>query len=367
MAKKEPEYIVEGIAYDREHHVEMAVLTNGRRFHIDFRPTDLREPGQSSPSKAELEFLALVREVDDMCVEEDPDQSSEEASRLMDKDNQSELENDDNQACDGTCWESPLETWILQPFIQRHIFQDMAPAASKPLLSTLQDRIDTPTLSFTLKSANGELTPVQFPTSQRSLEWYSRSAFVSGSLYWSECISVRPEDVFMMDKSHSQNPNLVSFQGRKCWFKAIHAEVPDTVYAREIDTLVRIEKAGLLNRIRVPRLTALVMSKKEGFVQGLLLDAISDRGTVLERRDNPVALRKRWYNDVAWMLNLLHSAGIVWGDIKPENMLVDEDDNVWLIDFGGGMTDGWVDDENMETKEGDLQGLARFKEFLDLK
>jgi tRNA A-37 threonylcarbamoyl transferase component Bud32 len=123
----------------------------------------------------------------------------------------------------------------------------------------------------------------------------------------------------------------------------------------------------LLNRIRVPMLRALVMSKKEGCIQGLLLDVISDRGTVLERRDDPVALRKRWYNDVAQMLNLLHSAGIVWGDTKPENMLVDEDDNVWLIDFGGGMTDGWVDDENMETKEGDLQGLARFKEFLDLK
>jgi tRNA A-37 threonylcarbamoyl transferase component Bud32 len=88
---------------------------------------------------------------------------------------------------------------------------------------------------------------------------------------------------------------------------------------------------------------------------------------VLERRDDPVALRKRWYNDVAQMLNLLHSAGIVWGDFKPENMLVDDDNNVWLIDFGGGMTDGWVDNENMETKEGDLQGLAQFKEFLNLK
>jgi hypothetical protein len=50
----------------------------------------------------------------------------------------------------------------------------------------------------------------------------------------------------MIDKSHPQNWNLVSFQGRKCWFKAVHAEIPDTVYAREIDTLVRIENAELL-------------------------------------------------------------------------------------------------------------------------
>jgi hypothetical protein len=42
MIKEEAEYVVGGIAFDRE---QMAVLTNGRRFHIDFRPTDLREPG----------------------------------------------------------------------------------------------------------------------------------------------------------------------------------------------------------------------------------------------------------------------------------------------------------------------------------
>jgi len=72
----------------------------------------------------------------------------------------------------------------------------------------------------------------------------------------------------MIDKSHPQNPNLITFQGRKYWFKVVHPEIPDTVYTREIDTLVWMEKAGLLSRIRVPRLRALAMSKKEGFVQG---------------------------------------------------------------------------------------------------
>ncbi len=45
------------------------------------------------------------------------------------------------------------------------------------------------------------------------------------------------------------------------------------------------------------------------------------------------------------MLGLLHAVDIVWGDFKAENMLADEDDNVWLIDFGGGTTHGWVDEE----------------------
>jgi hypothetical protein len=42
-------------------------------------------------------------------------------------------------------------------------------------------------------------------------------------------------------------------------------------------------------------------------------------------------------------------------------MLVDEEDNIWLIDFGCGLTDGWVDDENMETKSRRL-AAPRFEE-----
>lgn len=101
-------------------------------------------------------------------------------------------------------------------------------------------------------------------------------------------------------------------------------------------------------------------------IQGLLLDAVPDTGSVRERHDDPIALRKRRYDDVARMLSLLHSANIVWGSFKSDNTLVDEDDSVWLVDFGGGMTDGWVDKENVETKKGDLQGLARFRKFLKL-
>ena len=165
MTENQPEYIVEGITFDDEHHLEMAVLTNGRRFHIDFRPTDLRPLGQSSPSKYELEFLALVKEVDDMFIEkEDPDRSSEETCLSIGGDSQAELESFDTQACNGTCcYEDPLESWILQPFLQQHVFQDMAPLASTPLLSTLHDRIHIPTLSFTLKLVNGELITVTIP------------------------------------------------------------------------------------------------------------------------------------------------------------------------------------------------------------
>jgi serine/threonine protein kinase len=66
-------------------------------------------------------------------------------------------------------------------------------------------------------------------------------------------------------------------------------------------------------------------------------------------------------------LCVLHASDIIWGDFKPNNMLIDNDDNVCIIDFGGGRTEGYVDFDNMHTREGNLQGLARLKKFLDLK
>jgi hypothetical protein len=50
---------------------------------------------------------------------------------------------------------------------------------------------------------------------------------------------------------------------------------------------------------------------------------------------------------------------IVWGDAKTANVLIDKKDDAWLIDFGGGNTEVWIDEELWDTKEGDLQALEK--------
>ena len=114
--------------------------------------------------------------------------------------------------------------------------------------------------------------------------------------------------------------------------------VPERVYAREIDTLIQIQRAGLSRRIRITQLNGLVTSTKDNLIYGLLLDAINNHDTLWTRHNDPIALRKRWYNDVADMIRQLHAADIAWGDFKPAKMLSDENDTVWLIDFGGRIT-----------------------------
>jgi hypothetical protein len=372
-----PQYTISDFALNGEQGAEIGVFSNGRRFHIEFWPIDLRQPGQSHPSNVELEYLALVKAVDDLIGYKGPGQSTEDGlseqakggakgeARAEAKGEQ-ELDDSHLKPCDGHC-SDPLEAWILRPFIQHRIFQKFAPASSKPLLSNLHDRIYPPTLSFALKLIDGEPVPVQVTSRQASLSWYSLPADVSTSRYWSECPQIEPKAVLLIDRSHPQNPNLFMFQDKKCWFKVVHAMVPGEAFAREIDTLVKIEKAGLCSRIRVPRLNGLVTETKDGRIQGLLLDAINNQGNIWDRYNDPLPLRTRWYNSVAQMLRQLHEADIVWGDVKPSNLLTDEKDDVWIVDFGGGTTHGWVDYENMETKKGDLQGLAEFKKFLRLE
>ncbi|KAK1948708.1 hypothetical protein LY78DRAFT_39560, partial [Colletotrichum sublineola] len=56
--------------------------------------------------------------------------------------------------------------------------------------------------------------------------------------------------------------------------------------------------------------------------------------------------------------------GIIWGDVKAENVLIDREDNAWIIDFGGSYTPGWVDKEKAGTLAGDAQGLAKILDIL---
>ncbi len=41
-------------------------------------------------------------------------------------------------------------------------------------------------------------------------------------------------------------------------------------------------------------------------------------------------------------------------------------DDAWVIDFGGRYTNGWVDQELMETLEGDKQAVGKIIEFLKI-
>lgn len=93
------------------------------------------------------------------------------------------------------------------------------------------------------------------------------------------------------------------------------------------------------------------------WVPGRRLSDIDITATTVEKR-------QKWILQISETIQYLHKHGLVWGDGKSSNIIIDEQDNAWLIDFGGGFTEGWVDEELSETKEGDEQALAKIVKLL---
>jgi serine/threonine-protein kinase RIO1 len=130
-------------------------------------------------------------------------------------------------------------------------------------------------------------------------------------------------------------------------------EMREEEFARELDVLLRIEAAGLAGRIRVPKLHGLVVSDEE-MVIGMLKTMIG-AGTTL--RDPEMQARTdmyaKWETQVTEIVEGLHEYGIVWGDVHPMNVVMDDQIDAWAIDFGGMNNIHFVDDVNRETEIGD--------------
>jgi serine/threonine protein kinase len=118
---------------------------------------------------------------------------------------------------------------------------------------------------------------------------------------------------------------------------------------REFDCLRKVAKSDLVNSIRVPRLVGLVTSAESGKTIGLLEEYIPTgelsnfRQLEDEGMEASTERRKKWGAQIRETVDLLHKIGVIWGDGKPHNVLVHEvTDDAWVIDFGGGYTEGWV-------------------------
>ncbi|RAK96599.1 uncharacterized protein BO80DRAFT_438391 [Aspergillus ibericus CBS 121593] len=135
--------------------------------------------------------------------------------------------------------------------------------------------------------------------------------------------------------------------------------------AREISVLQKVAGCSL----RVPKLEGVVNVNQKH--SGMLLTLISNRfGLSFWPQIQPevsVAERQKWYDQISDIIHALHQNDCCWGDAKPDNVVIDENLDAWLVDFEGGTTDGWVDPELANTVAGDLQGLERIREHLNLE
>ncbi|KAI0133248.1 hypothetical protein F4776DRAFT_125823 [Hypoxylon sp. NC0597] len=85
------------------------------------------------------------------------------------------------------------------------------------------------------------------------------------------------------------------------------------------------------------------------------------------RRIVNIDRRKKWSLQIRETIAQLHEISVVWGDAKPDNVLIDsKTDDIYIIDFGGGYTDGCGAEATMNTIEGDVQASKKIDNYLQI-
>ncbi|THV49672.1 hypothetical protein BGAL_0184g00140 [Botrytis galanthina] len=82
------------------------------------------------------------------------------------------------------------------------------------------------------------------------------------------------------------------------------------------------------------------------YMAGFVLSYIEKKGTLFNIapwNDCSNELRHRWAYELKDLVHQIHTADLIWGDAKPQNILVDMNDRLWLIDFDGGYTPSWAE------------------------
>ena len=118
---------------------------------------------------------------------------------------------------------------------------------------------------------------------------------------------------------------------------------------RELARLQKIKKAYVSTPIQSPQLLGYVKHADNGHIIGLLREWIPGarlKDTLISTV--PRTRREKWMAQIRKTVSQLHEFGVVWGDGKASNVIIGNDDDAWLIDFGGGWTGGWVDKEVAE-------------------
>ncbi|OJJ68374.1 hypothetical protein ASPBRDRAFT_57781 [Aspergillus brasiliensis CBS 101740] len=128
-------------------------------------------------------------------------------------------------------------------------------------------------------------------------------------------------------------------------------------FIREVSALSRISELGL--SINVSKLYAIVLSEDEQLILGILMDWLPFGSQTLET-ERFIQMKEshvKWERQIRDIVKVLHSNNIVWGDVHPGNILIDYELNAWVVDFGGGYQEEFINREVAGTKQGDLEGI----------
>ncbi len=259
--------------------------------------------------------------------------------------------------------------WAVTPCLAD--FERLSPAPS-PLGSgqrlCLSHFLVISTFECTLTAADEVLAPGEIERVEMDEDFWPWQS--SNDTWTTSFPSFKPAEIAVIcdDPEHpfDSNPTRVCIGQQQLYFKE-SLDPDDAITKKEVETYEKIAGADLGHEadVRTSRLYGVVRNERNQLV-GLLLFPIEEDAPLAfaMRPETPDALKDRWAQQIQHLLTALHRAGITWGDAKPDNILIDVHGDAWIIDFGGGRTEGWADSGKTGTVDGDLQGLERILDFI---
>jgi tRNA A-37 threonylcarbamoyl transferase component Bud32 len=374
--------------HDDEDSSALTALVNGVRFHIILDAETLRKAGHEPLLTEYLLLLQSARKAaarsDDSLPKSNPTENGDMKEDDASSTKASELKDDADSAIDlsadrmtrskssaahdeATPEEAELEiqNWMLS-FFEEETAQ-FAPPPDSAKEQSLHDWYNATTYFFDFHVQEDQLVPRRL---EEAADLQARMKELVPHMEMPKYIQkmdvpwVKAKDITVVSEvtdPEPVHPGVVRVGDELQFFKPVDSSQPQPT-KREIKILQEIQKQGLRDQIRCPRLLGFVAYENSSTtIMGLLLTHIPEPRplTTLLSSEVPEDQRLRWADESKEIVKLLHAHGITWGDAKADNLLVDKDDNLWIIDFGGSYTEGWVDPEIAETKEGDNVGLEK--------
>ncbi|KAH8771214.1 hypothetical protein F5882DRAFT_361735 [Hyaloscypha sp. PMI_1271] len=239
--------------------------------------------------------------------------------------------------------------WSVRPFLS--VFQNQAPGPrdiSKGTV-TLQDLLYAESYDCELGAIDDNTVAGQIE--RREVE----EAYIPSDII---------DDLVQLTKAPDTQPDRVRVEvdNQILFFKSAE-HVGYERALKEARKFLTIAHLG--EDLRTSRLYGIVQDENNPLI-GLLFHYIDGENSLefAVGPDTPASLKDQWTSQVTDTLTTLHKAGVVWGDAKADNVLIDTQNNAWIIDFEGGYTEGWVGHDKEGTIEGDLQGLANIIDFI---
>ncbi|KAG8160854.1 hypothetical protein KVR01_009118 [Diaporthe batatas] len=365
-----PSYHVLDFFHDDEDGCALTITRNYIRFHIIADPKRLK---RECDRKQGREYFGLLQNLRDSERREDGSTSIDSGIDVQ----SSHADDSKIKKAGMTCGdaEERLHKWMLAPLAAR--LQDLAPDLPPTKQQTLQQWYDCKTHFFNLEIAEQGVEAAELTSSEDLEERMTKlrphlapiPKYISNiDMPWYSSASL--EVIASADTPSPYHPCLVAHaqSGEKMFFKTVDNNNTQPI-KREIDILAKIERKGLRKILHCPKLLGIVTcdtpivsgKNNRSSIMGFLQTAIDEPIPLTTKLDSAVPQDKRdaWARKADDARKILHENGIIWGDAKADNFMVDAKDNLWIIDFGGSYTEGWVDPDIAETKEGDNMGVEK--------